>query len=718
MTTLPTPLAPLADLARNLRWAWNYDAIDLFQRLDPELWERTNHNPIAVLSGIAEEKVQALASDAAYIAAVAQATADLEAYLRGERWFDGTGVAKDRPQVAYFSMEFGLHESLPIYSGGLGVLAGDHLKSASDLGVPLIAIGLLYQEGYFQQQLDHSGWQFDLDEDNTPDHLPLTRVTGADGKPVTVRVQLQEREASVQAWLVRVGRIHLYLLDTNLPENHEEDRRISSRLYGGEIGVRIRQEITLGIGGYRFLEAIGLAPAVYHMNEGHAAFLTLEHIRRTMERQGISFAEAREVVRPGLVFTTHTPVAAGHDYFSPHLLEQHFGAFVEGLGIPMLELLGLGRHNPDDYREYFCMTILALRLAARSNGVSRLHGEVSRNQWRDLWPGMAEPDIPIGHITNGVHLPSFISREMAEFYERHLGLRQGDAPSDPAAWQALLKAPDSELWAIRTRLRARLLDFIRERSKRQSERLGQPNIADEFDPNALTIGFARRFATYKRATLLLRDMPRLEQIANDAKRPVQFVFAGKAHPRDDGGKLLIQRLSTLSRDEPFDRRVVFLEGYDIGVARLLVQGVDVWLNTPQRPYEASGTSGMKAAGNGVLMCSTLDGWWVEAWDEAVRRGEDIGWSIGQGETFDNAEHQAHVDAQALYALLEREIVPAFYERGLDGVPYGWTARMKRSIALIAPYFNTERMVREYTERFYIPGIEGMAAQSTSAEETE
>jgi starch phosphorylase len=715
---LPTPLAALADLAHNLRWAWNYDALDLFQRLDPDLWERTNHNPIAVLNDIAEEKLQAVAGDAEYVAAVERAAADLEAYLHDESWFDRTGVAKDRPQVAYFSMEFGLHESLPIYSGGLGVLAGDHLKSASDLGVPLIAVGLLYQEGYFQQQLDHSGWQQDLDENNVPDHLPIALVNGADGAPVKVRVQLLDRETAIQCWQVRVGRVQLYLLDTNLPENHEEDQRITSRLYGGEIGVRIRQEIVLGIGGYRLLEALGITPPVYHMNEGHAAFLTLEHIRRTMERQSISFAEARELVRPGLVFTTHTPVAAGHDYFSPHLMEQHLSAYVQQLGMPMHELIGLGRHNPDDYREYFCMTILALRMAARSNGVSRLHGEVSRNQWRDLWPGVAEPEIPIGHITNGVHLPSFISREMADFYERQLGLRPGTAPSDPAAWRAILQASDSELWAIRTRLRARLLDFIRERSKQQAERLGQPDIADEFDPNALTIGFARRFATYKRATLLLRDMPRLEQIVNDAKRPVQFVFAGKAHPRDDGGKLLIQRLSTLSHDAPFDRRVVFLEGYDIGVARLLVQGVDVWLNTPQRPYEASGTSGMKAAGNGVLMCSTLDGWWVEAWDEAQAKGEEIGWSIGQGETFDNAEHQAHIDAQALYALLEREIVPAFYERGLDGVPYGWTARMKRSIASISPYFNTERMVREYTERFYIPGIAGMATQGATAEETE
>jgi glycogen phosphorylase len=706
MTTLPIPLARLDDLARNLRWSWSYDAIDLFSRLDPDLWDRTNHNPIALLNEIDEGKLRAAADDADYVAAVERAVADLEAYLSGDAWFASTGVSTERPRVAYFSMEFGLHESLPIYSGGLGVLAGDHLKSASDLGVPLIAVGLLYRDGYFRQELDQSGWQQDLDEDNAPDHLPLTLVTGDGGAPTTVRVQLQQREATIQGWLVRVGRVNLYLLDTDLPENDVEDRRIASRLYGGEIGVRIRQEIVLGIGGYRFLEAIGVAPDVYHMNEGHAAFLTLEHIHRTMGREDLTFADARERVKPGLVFTTHTPVAAGHDYFSPHLMEEYFAGYVEGLGLQLHELIGLGRHNPDDYREYFCMTILALRLAARSNGVSKLHGEVSRNQWRDLWPGTPTEEIPIGHITNGVHLPSFISREMADLYAHHLGLRQGTAPSDPAAWAGIAGVPDSEIWAIRAQLRARLLDFVQDRGRRQDERFGHEGIGDAFDPQALTIGFARRFATYKRATLLLRDLPRLEQIVNHAKRPVQFVFAGKAHPRDDGGKLLIQRISTLSHDDPFGHRIIFLEGYDIGVARLLVQGVDVWLNTPQRPYEASGTSGMKAAANGGLMCSTLDGWWVEAWDEAQRRDEEIGWAIGQGETFDNAEHQAYVDALALYELLEREMVPAFYERGSDGVPHGWTARMKRSIALICPYFNTGRMVGEYTERFYLPGIAG------------
>ncbi len=705
MTTLPTPLAQLADLARNLRWSWNHEATDLFRRLDPDLWEQTNHNPIALLEQLDEGKLRAAADDADYVAAVARAVGDLDAYLHDESWFDRTGMALGRPLVAYFSMEFGLHESLPIYSGGLGVLAGDHLKSASDLGVPLIAVGLRYQNGYFRQNLDQSGWQQDSDEDNTPEHLPLTPVAGPDGQPITVRVRLLDREAAICGWLVQVGRVKLYLLDTDLPENDEEDRRITSRLYGGEINMRIRQEIVLGIGGYRFLEAVGDTPVVYHMNEGHAAFLTLEHLTRTIERQQCTFAEAREIVRPSLVFTTHTPVAAGHDYFSPHLMETHFADYVAGLRLMMHELIGLGRHNPDDYREYFCMTIMALRLAARSNGVSKLHGKVSRGQWHDLWTGTPEQDVPIDHITNGVHLPSFVSPEMAGLYERHLGFRQGVAPSDPAAWAGIREVPDGELWVARQQQRARLLAFVHERIRRQDAQHGRTNVGDGFDPQALTIGFARRFATYKRATMLLRDLPRLERIVNNAKRPVQFIFAGKAHPRDDGGKALIQRISQLAHDAPFEHRLIFLEGYDIGVARLLVQGVDVWLNTPQRPYEASGTSGMKAAANGVLTCSTLDGWWVEAWDDAARDHEEIGWAIGHGEESDNTEHQAHIDAQALYELLEREIVPAFYERSIDGVPHGWTARMKRSIARIAPYFNTERMVREYTERFYLPGIQ-------------
>ncbi|HEY8597054.1 MAG TPA: alpha-glucan family phosphorylase [Thermomicrobiales bacterium] len=705
MKALPAGLERLRALAYNLHWTWHPEALALFARLDPDRWEQSNHNPIRTIDGLDDARLRALADDPAFLAELARAADGLDAYLAAPATrFTTMGGAAGGPCVAYFSMEFGLHESLPIYSGGLGVLAGDHLKSASDLGVPLVAVGLFYAAGYFRQRLDHSGWQEDGDERNVPGDLPLVPVLGPDGAPLTVEVTLEGRRALLRAWLARVGRVDLYLLDAGLPENAPEDRRITERLYGGEIGVRIRQEIALGIGGARLLEALGLGPTVYHLNEGHAAFLILELARRAMEREGLDFAAARERIGPQLVFTTHTPVAAGHDYFSPELLERHLGGYVGQLGIAPHELLGLGRHNPDDYREYFCMTILALKSATRANGVSRLHGEVSRRQWRGLWPDRAETDVPIGHITNGVHLPSFIAPEMAALYARHLGIAPGTVPAEPAAWAPVVRVPDAELWAARNASRSRLLTFIRGRSPEQAARQGGEGRHEGFDPDALTIGFARRFATYKRATLLLRDPARLARILNNTKRPVQLVFAGKAHPRDDGGKLLIQRLAQLAGDDTFRHRILFLEGYDIGVARQLVQGVDVWLNTPQRPYEASGTSGMKAAANGALNCSILDGWWAEAWEESQARGEEIGWAIGGTVTSDNAEHQAHLDAAALYDLLECELVPAFYERGLDGVPHGWTARMKRSIAAIAPRFNTARMVREYTEHCYLPAL--------------
>ncbi len=705
---LPSQLARLQDLAYNLHWTWSNNTTDLFRRLDPQLWEETNHNPIRTLERLDESRLTALATDQEYLAALAAAAAELDMYQQDPvTWFASTAVPADRARIAYFSMEFGLHECLPIYSGGLGVLAGDHLKSSSDLGLPLVAVGLFYHQGYFQQTLDDSGWQQDGNEDNDPAHLPISPINDAAGNPVTVAVSFLDRTVQIRAWQAQVGRVTLYLLDTDLPENHEEDRQLTARLYGGEINVRIRQEIVLGIGGCRMLEALQVTPDIYHMNEGHAAFLILERARRVIEQEQVDFAEACQRLHNSLVFTTHTPVAAGHDYFSPDLMERHFMNYVPQLGIQMHDLLALGRHNPDDYREYFCMTILALRMAARANGVSRLHGEVSRQQWRGVWPDLAEKEVPIGHITNGVHVPSFLSSEMAGLYQQYMGITPGTAPTDPKIWEAVHQIPDSELWAARNRSRERFLAYLHQRMAEQAERHGQTAFADAFDPHALTIGFARRFATYKRAALLLRDQERLIKILNDAKRPVQFVFAGKAHPRDDGGKLLIQRIVQSSADEQFHHRLIFIEGYDIGVARQLVQGVDVWLNNPQRPYEASGTSGMKASANGALNCSTLDGWWVEAWDEAQERGEDIGWAIGGTETFENAEHQAHIDMESLYILLERELVPAFYERGTDGVPCGWVARMKRSIALIAPFFNTNRMVQDYAEQCYLPALREM-----------
>ncbi|MDP9374429.1 MAG: alpha-glucan family phosphorylase [Chloroflexota bacterium] len=682
---LPARLARLKDVALNLRWSWHAETAALFRRLDERVWEESYHNPVLTLQWIGRDRLEAAATDPDFLAHLDRVTADLDAYLAGGgTWFDAVHGGEGLGLVAYFSMEFGLTECLPIYSGGLGVLAGDHLKSASDLGVPLVGVGLFYRRGYFRQLLDDAGWQRDADEDNDPERLPMEPARRPDGTPLTVELAFPGRPVAARVWRLRVGRVDLYLLDTDVDGNAPEDRAITARLYGGDVETRIRQEIVLGIGGHRALEALGLAPAVCHMNEGHAAFLSLERARRLMERTGLPFAEARAAAAPGLVFTTHTPVAAGHDYFPPDLMERYLGDYAGTLGLSPRDLLALGRRNPDDAGEWFCQTILALRMAGRSNGVSRLHGAVSRRMWRDLWPGLPEDEVPIGYVTNGVHLPTW----------RAAGL------AGPAA-------PDGELWAARERGRAALIRFTRDRLRAQGLRHGlseraAAEVGGRLDPAALTIGFARRFATYKRATLLLRDPARLARLLNDPARPVQVIFAGKAHPRDEGGKALIRQIVELSRQEAFGGRLVFLEGYDMAVARALVQGADVWLNNPQRPYEASGTSGMKAAANGALNVSTLDGWWVEAWEEdADDDAGAIGWAIGRGEQFEDPEQGARVEAEALYELLEREVAPAFYERGAGGVPPRWIARMRASIERIPPVFNTDRMVREYTERFYL-----------------
>jgi starch phosphorylase len=699
LAAVPAPLQRLRGLAYNLRWAWNHDAVELFRRLDPALWEATEHNPVLLLRRIERARLAAAAADGAFLADLARVAADFDAYLQpgGETWFATTGGRQDGPLVAYFSMEFGLTECLPIFSGGLGVLAGDHLKSASDLGVPLIGVSLFYRGGYFRQSLDAAGRQQDAAEENEPADLPLTPATRADGAPLIVEVPFPGRQVAARVWLARVGRVALYLLDTDLPANAPDDRRITARLYGGDVELRIQQELVLGLGGYRALQELGLDPPVYHMNEGHAAFLALAHARRLMEAGKRSFAEARTAATPGLVFTTHTPVPAGHDYFPPELMERYFADYARALGLTMAELLALGRKKPDDYREYFCMTVLALRLAAHSNGVSALHGEVSRRMWRELWPGAAEDAVPIGQITNGVHLPSFLAPDLARLYAQALAPDRPDGLAGRAVWRRVERVPDAELWSAHERLRERLLTVAR----------GRPG-ADSLDPAALTVGFARRFATYKRAALLLRDPARLARLLGDPARPVQFLFAGKAHPRDEAGKELIGRLATLAGEARFRGRIVFLADYDVALARALTQGADVWLNNPQRPYEASGTSGMKAAANGVLNVSTLDGWWAEAWEEAEREGAAIGWAIGRGEQFDDAERQADLDAEALYATLEGEVLPAFYERDAGGIPRRWTARMKGAIGFLAPQFNTDRMVREYAERFYLPAAAAVA----------
>ncbi len=703
--SLPARLEPLRRIAYNLWWAWNHDAIELFRRLDSELWESSGHNPVRMLGTISQAQLEAAAADEAFLAHVERVAHDLESYLSSETcWFRRVHGAASGMLTAYFSAEFGLTECLSIFAGGLGVLAGDHLKSASDLGVPLVGVGLLYQQGYFKQYLNQAGWQQESYEDNDFPNLPVQILRRPDGEPLLIEVALPGRPLYAQLWQAHVGRVSLILLDSNIAANaRPEDRDITDQLYGGDSEMRIKQEILLGIGGYRALEALGLEPTVYHMNEGHSAFLALERLRRLMERHRLSFAEARELASPSLVFTGHTPVEAGHDFFPPELMDRYFSDYYPRLGLSREQFLGLGRRNPEDSGESFCMTILALRLAAFCNGVSTLHGQVGRRMWQGIWPGVPVEEVPIGHVTNGVHFRSWISYEMNQLYDRYLGPNWREEPADRNLWQRAETIPAEELWRTHERRRERLVAFVRRRLREQLRRRGAPQAEIEaaeevLDPEALTIGFARRFATYKRATLLLRDPERLQRLLNDPERPVQVIYAGKAHPRDGAGKELIRQIVDLARRPEFRRRLVFLEEHDMTVARYLVQGSDVWLNTPLRPLEASGTSGMKAAANGALNVSTLDGWWDEAWSQYNHR---IGWAIGRGEIYDNRDYQDQVEAQALYDVLERDVIPTFYERGRDRLPRRWIERMRASIGALCHFYNTHRMVREYTERFYL-----------------
>ncbi|GFO65764.1 alpha-glucan family phosphorylase [Geomonas paludis] len=699
--SLPRELSGLQRIAYNLWWTWEPEAIGLFKRLDPELWRATRHNPLEMLGCLQQATYDSLMLDEGFMSHLAQVEERLDEYLASRTWYERHG--NPRTRIAYFSMEFGLHESLPIYSGGLGILAGDHLKSASDLGLPLVGVGLLYRQGYFRQHLNFEGWQQEVYPENDFYNLPLHLERDAAGTPLTLELEYPGRSVRVQIWRVQVGRVRLYLLDSNLEENTPADREITTRLYGGDQEMRIRQEILLGIGGIRALRLLGIEPNVCHMNEGHAAFLALERIRILMEERALSFGEAMEAVRGGNVFTTHTPVEAGIDHFPPELIERYLGCYYRHLGLTREQFLTLGMQNHGRSNENFCMAVLAMKLSLHSNGVSELHGMVSRRMWADVWPDLPEEQLPLTYVTNGVHQKSWLSEEMSNLLIRYLGTRWLEQ-SDDALWRKVSRIPDAELWRTHRRGTERLVDYARFSLRAQLQKLdaGPKEIdraGDVLDPEILTIGFARRFATYKRGTLLLQDKERLERILNHPERPVQIVFAGKAHPADHQGKELIRQIVQLAQQEKFRRRIVFLEDYDISVARRLVQGVDVWLNTPLRPQEASGTSGMKVAFNGGLNMSILDGWWCEGY-----RGNN-GWAIGRGEVYDDLTYQNEVESRAIYDLLEKEIVPLFYNRGSDGVPRGWTAFMKASMQTLCPVFSTDRMVQEYARRCYLPSFE-------------
>lgn len=699
---LPPRLQDLMRIVNNIWWCWDPEAINLFFRIDRDLWVATNQNPRKLLGEVSQARLEALAKDDSFLHHMDDVAQRLDRYMASNTWRERHPEAPPEFRVAYLSAEFGLHESISIYSGGLGLLAGDHLKSASDLGLPLVGVGLLYREGYFRQYLNADGWQQELNPENDFYNMAVDHERDADGNQVVVEVEYPERNVHARVWRCQVGRVSLFLLDSDFDANTPDDREITARLYQGDRDMRVKQEIMLGVGGVKALRAMGIKPTTYHLNEGHAAFMTLQRTKELVQNEGLSFWEAAEAVRAGSVFTTHTPVPAGNEMFAPELITHYFSQYCKDVGIAMDELLGLGRQNPHDSREPFCMTVLALKLCTFANGVSKLHGEVAQRMWVRRWNGVPEREVPITSITNGVHVPFWISHDLASLHDRYVGPAWSSSPEDQSVWERVDEVPDGELWRTHERRRERLVDFVRRRLVAQLHHRGAPeaeleHARETLDPEALTIGFARRFATYKRATLFMTDPERLLRLLTSEKMPLQFIIAGKAHPQDSQAKELIRRIVHFARQPEARARIVFVEDYDINVARYLVQGVDCWLNTPRRPMEASGTSGMKASANGALNISIPDGWWCEA--EVL--GEN-GWSIGRGETYADPSDQDMVESEALYEILEKEVVPMFYERGSDGIPRRWISRMKTAIRTICPVFNTNRMVQEYTDRFYVP----------------
>jgi len=698
---LPESLQPLAEIARNLWLSWNFDAVSLFIRLDYDTWLHSQQNPARMLGMVSQDRLEKMATDDSYLAALKEVYDKFLRYKEGDTWYKGA----HQDMVAYFSMEYGMDVSLPIYSGGLGILSGDHMKTSSDLGLPLVGVGLLYRQGYFKQELNADGYQQEAYPENDWYNMPVERKLAPDGTALTIAIDLAGRRTLAQIWEVRVGRSSLFLLDTNIEANDPDLRDITATLYGGDRETRLRQELLLGVGGIRALRTLGINPAVTHMNEGHAAFLGLERIRELMAERGFTFAEAREALWPTNIFTTHTPVPAGNERFSIDLIEKYFHSWARDLGLSWKDFLALGREQAYNDHESFCMTVLALRLAAYANGVARLHGAVSREMWQGLWPALPVAEIPIGHITNGVHPRTWVSNNMVDLLDRYFGPHFEEQPTDLAIWNRMDRISDEELWRTHERRRERLVSFARDRIRRQLKRNGATEnriheAEDALSPYTFTISFARRFATYKRATLLFRDPARLLRLLQDADRPIQLIFAGKAHPHDLPGKDLIREIVHFAEEHDVVSRIVFLEDYDMTMSRYLTSGADLWLNTPRRPLEASGTSGMKAAMNGVLNCSVMDGWWDEAYKP------DIGWAIGRGEQYDDSNLQDDVESKALYDLLEREIVPLFYQRGRDGLPREWIKRMKTCMREIGQSMSSHRMLMDYANSFYFPALCG------------
>jgi starch phosphorylase len=696
---LPDRISRLPELALDLWWSWHAEARAIFRALDYPLWRATAHNPVRMLWMVPRATLERAAADQGWLRNYDLALQNLDNARAAHRtWWAERFPDLAGQSIAYFSAEFALHQSLPIYAGGLGVLAGDHCKEASDLGVPLIGVGFMYPQGYFHQHVSAEGWQEESYEKLNWADTAIEPARTATGEPCITAVPLGDRTVLVAVWRVRLGRVKLYLLDTDLEENAPWDRSLSARLYGGDRETRVQQEIILGIGGIRALRQLGSQPAVYHLNEGHAGFVVLQRIRELID-QGTSFDHALEEVRRTTVFTTHTPVPAGHDAFPFAMIEKHLSGAWGSLGSHRARFLALGEYDSGAGAE-FNMTALALRAAGSTNAVSRLHGEVTRRMWASIWPGTPVDDVPVQSVTNGVHVPTWVSAEMMQLFERHLGSDWIDRHDDPALWDRVLDVPDEELWRVREALRQYLFGFMRERARSlwTDDRVSAARVlvaGTLLDTHALTIGFARRFTGYKRPDLIFRDPARLARILTTPGRPVQLVFAGKSHPADDIGKHHLQRVYRHAADPAFAGRIAFVEDYDLHVAHFLAQGCDVWLNNPRKPMEASGTSGIKASINGVPHLSVGDGWWAEGYD-----GRN-GWVIEGGATGDDGAIDA-ADAEALYQLLEREVVPAFYDRGRDNIPHRWLQVVKQAIRSVAPRFSARRMVKEYVERMYAP----------------
>jgi starch phosphorylase len=699
---LPKRVEGLSRIAHNIWWAWNPDGQRLFQFIDPMLWDAVNHNPVSFLRQMDRTRLNAALNNPVYLKQYDQTLDVFEKYVAGEStWFKNTYPKLKDKQIAYFSFEFGLHESMPFYAGGLGILSGDHLKEASDLGLPLTAIGFIYSQGYFVQHISEDGWQETRTRITDFNEMPIVALLDENRVPLTISVDMPDRKVHARIWELEVGRVHLYLLDTDIEQNSPVDRQLTARLYSSDPEVRISQEILLGMGGVQALRLLDYDPAVWHMNEGHSAFLAIERVRE-LKRSGLTLEQAMAKVKVGDIFTTHTPVPAGNDMFPLWLIDKYFSLIWDELGMTRDQFIDLGRQS-QPWGETFVMPVLAIRLSERANAVSELHGHVSREMWNFIWPGKKVDSVPIGYVTNGVHTRSWLARRMGLLFDQFLGADWIKHIDDPDFWEKVKDIPDADLWNVRRHLKNKLVNFANERTRRNWQNsLITPSQAIAggvfLEPYSLTIGFARRFATYKRANLIFRDFDRLMRIINNPYRPVQIVFAGKAHPADEPGKMLIQQVYRAVKDNRSGGRLIFLEDYDMNIARYLVQGVDVWMNTPRRPNEASGTSGMKAALNGALNFSVLDGWWREGYN-----GKN-GWSIGTEKEYSDQNVQDNDDAASIYESLEKEIVPLYYERNADKIPVGWLEMVRESLRTLTPRFSLRRMLKEYATDYYLPAI--------------